>query len=545
MAEFNLIDESWIPCIDPQGNRIEYGIKDTLFNAHKLREICDDSPLVTVAIHRLLLAILYRAYKGPQNMSDWEQLWRKGFFERHKSLDDYFDRWHDRFYLFHDTYPFMQVAGLDLNEYDKHGNIKKDKTDGLMRLASEAPDKSGRILFDHRMGTERPEYEPSQIARMLLATHSYASTGVASKGRIGAHPIAPSRCKFAPCLQGLVLWLQAENLFQSLLLNLVPYEVKQDDLPAWEDNNNGIVSAAEESWKRPVRFSGVVQRYAPLSRFILCLDRKSMFFTNGLKAKDDEHDPMMAYRRESQKNTYQAVKLQVDKAAWRDVHTFLDKFSTTSKTPDCINFFFRLSQRRILPSHFCPRANVAGIIPDQGKLLLWRHERLPVPADLLANKELIERLGSTILWAENAAKELGNRTGRIAKLYLSPTCEDAAGRQPETSAVKKVLKSIDPQPAFWARLEQHFYKLLEGLPDDWDQQNSCWKPPAEQTAVNTWRAQVKREAQRALEESIRSLGTTGRAIQSIARVCIYFTDDDLEPAASPKRRAKSKGGKKR
>lgn len=69
MAEFNLIDEPWIPCIALDGQSIEYGIRDTLLKAHELREICDDSPLVTVALHRLLLAILYRIHSGDQRLA--------------------------------------------------------------------------------------------------------------------------------------------------------------------------------------------------------------------------------------------------------------------------------------------------------------------------------------------------------------------------------------------------------------------------------------------------------------------------------------------
>ena len=33
MAEFNLLEEPWIPCIDLQGARVEYGIRDTMLKA--------------------------------------------------------------------------------------------------------------------------------------------------------------------------------------------------------------------------------------------------------------------------------------------------------------------------------------------------------------------------------------------------------------------------------------------------------------------------------------------------------------------------------
>ncbi|MFZ2417816.1 MAG: type I-E CRISPR-associated protein Cse1/CasA, partial [Smithellaceae bacterium] len=112
MAEFNLIDEEWIPCITLDGSSKEFGIRDTLLKAHEIREICDDSPLVTVAIHRLLLAVLYRAFQGPTGMGQWKALFASGSFYGNKSLTDYMakDKWYNRFFLFDDDYPFMQIA---------------------------------------------------------------------------------------------------------------------------------------------------------------------------------------------------------------------------------------------------------------------------------------------------------------------------------------------------------------------------------------------------------------------------------------------------
>lgn len=116
MAEFNLIDEEWIPCITLDGRSKEFGIQDTLLKAHELREICDDSPLVTVSIHRLLLAILYRAFQGPTGMGQWKALFASASFNGNKSITEYLDKdkWYDRFFLFDDDHPFMQVAkGLE------------------------------------------------------------------------------------------------------------------------------------------------------------------------------------------------------------------------------------------------------------------------------------------------------------------------------------------------------------------------------------------------------------------------------------------------
>jgi CRISPR system Cascade subunit CasA len=545
MLEFNLIDEPWIPCIDLQGQTVEHGIRNTLLKAHELREICEDSPLATVAIHRLLFAILYRAFNGSFGTARWKALYKKGRFDPSDGIDTYLSDWRSRFNLFDNKYPFMQVAGLDLNDYNEDGTVKEDKSDGLMRLVREAPDKKGRILFDHRVGTERPRYEPKQIARMLLSAQSYAGTGVAFGGKLGGKSIQPTPCQIAACAKGLLLWLQGKNLFETLMLNLVPLDYVANDKPAWEDGS--ITDSAIKSWNKPNSFTGPVQRFAPLSRFIRIIDQQSMFFTNGLKTGDDSEDPMKAYSRQDDKEAFKAVDLAPDRAAWRDAHALFSLGSPARKPPASLNHVARLVGDGIFAMEPQPRANLVGLASHKGKALLWRHERMPVPTALLADGNLIERLGGLLKDAELTATELSSRVRRIAKLYLSPEAESPDGRQPDKDEVAKVVKAIDPRPAYWARLENHFFSLLENLPKDWDDTKKEWKPGDQQAATRAWRGCVKHEAQRALEESIRSLGATARTIQAVARVRTDFNDGDLKPKPQnvAKAQEKKKGGRKK
>lgn len=574
MAEFNLIDKPWIPCIDPDGQRVEYGIRKTLLKAHELCEIYDDSPLVTVALHRMLLAILYRGYQGPPDMAKWRSLHKRGRFASNDEIDTYLNRWFTRFDLFNDVRPFMQVARLDLNDYRQNGTVKKDKSDGLMRLVREAPDKGGRILFDHRMGTERPNYEPKQIAKMILAAQSYSGTGVASAGKVGARQITPTPCQFAPCVEGLILWLQGERLFDTLLLNLVPRPHVVDDKPAWEDDC--IVDSAIRSWTMPSSFAGPVQRYAPLSRFVCVISTQSMFFTNGLKTGADSEDPMKAYSRSDEREDYQAVKMRANRAAWRDAHTLFSVGPSVRKPPACMNHVARLVGQGIFPLTAQPRANLVGLATNQGKALLWRHERLPVPLPLLRSVSLTERLDRLVQEAEAIGAELSRglswnattkktiraepvgRIQAIADLVLAPSLElrgqgvlrTVEGRAPEDAHNKAALDlsdSLDPRPAYWARLEKHFFALLENLPNDWDTASDDWKPDDQQAATKAWRECVKNEARQALKESIRSLGTSARSIQAVARVRTDFNNNDLVPPSqnAAKAKGKAKGGRKK
>jgi len=247
-----------------------------------------------------------------------------------------------------------------------------------------------------------------------------------------------------------------------------------------------------------------------------------------------------------------ALPLNSGKAAWRDAHSILTipKAGSNERRPECFNLIDRARSAAVIGISKPFMAQIVGLASapgKSGKFLLWRHERMPVSAALLADVDLIERLGGLLQIAEYAAFELNSRTRRIATLYLSPNSDSQGGHHPEKDKSAKLVESIDPSPAYWARLEKHFFSLLENLPNDWDETNGDWRPDNQQEATRMWRIHVKEEAQRALEESIRTLGTTARAIQAIARVRTDFNDDDLKPPPQKAGMAKGKekGGKKK
>jgi CRISPR system Cascade subunit CasA len=82
MSRYNLIDEPWIPVIDLQGNRKQLGILDTLTTAENISVIEDPSPLVTAALHRFLLAVLYRALEGPCDIDEAKKILQRRSAER-------------------------------------------------------------------------------------------------------------------------------------------------------------------------------------------------------------------------------------------------------------------------------------------------------------------------------------------------------------------------------------------------------------------------------------------------------------------------------
>ncbi|MGK2914020.1 MAG: type I-E CRISPR-associated protein Cse1/CasA [Porticoccaceae bacterium] len=94
MSRFNLIDEPWIPVRYPNGDRAELGIHDTLLGAREIAAIEDPSPLVAAALHRFLLAVLYRALEGPADIDEARALFKAGI-PREKVIA-YLEHWRPR-----------------------------------------------------------------------------------------------------------------------------------------------------------------------------------------------------------------------------------------------------------------------------------------------------------------------------------------------------------------------------------------------------------------------------------------------------------------
>ena len=116
MSRFNLIDEEWIPVRFLDGTCQELGIQDILLRSREIEAIEDPSPLVVAALHRFLLAVLYRALQGPTDIVQARALFREGLPD--DKIVDYLERWRDRFWLFDEEYPFGQNPNVPQNRIE-------------------------------------------------------------------------------------------------------------------------------------------------------------------------------------------------------------------------------------------------------------------------------------------------------------------------------------------------------------------------------------------------------------------------------------------
>ena len=550
--DFDLLKNDWIPCIQLDNEQRDFCIISALVNSCSIRAIHHESPVVTFSVLRFLLAFCYRvayATKKPlTSFRNWRRVheeWKNGIAQ--KDIETYLDecKCRDRFRLFDDRYPLYQVANL-------------------VCTGKEQPEPATRLFFEQFGGTPTQLWEHApmlptikEAALYLISSQAFgASTSNTSKAKVGEIHYLPSGRTFAPCYKGCIVWLEGANLLETLLLNLVDYDMVDVDLPIWEKQltiqelrarqalcKQEVNSEKKEEKCHKTFPTGPVQLFTWPSRAILLEKTKGevverVHFTQGLGLMDYPLDPMKPYDAEGR-----PMELDKNKGAWRDLHAILELKPNRNRTVLAFSHAARCGLSRTI-------INVAGVArgAKAAKILFWRYERFSVPVAMLEDVNIIDRIGTLVGEADNVEKILRQKAINIAYRYTvqangRPDTKDQHDRNNDAD---KIAESIDPRPAYWARLEKHFFDLLQNLPNDWDTEAGDWKPDDQQHATRTWRKAVLNEARRSLEESVRSLGTTARAISAIARVGTDFSEKDLKPQpqdSQPKEK-KSKPGKK-
>ncbi|MGN0647209.1 MAG: type I-E CRISPR-associated protein Cse1/CasA [Oscillospiraceae bacterium] len=247
--EFNLIDEPWVRVMQQDCSVREVSLRDAIVYAHEYRGLGGELPTQDVAVLRLMLAVLHTVFsrvdaEGNADNSDkdnvqwaktrWQSLWERGCFSE-KAIDDYFAKWHERFWLFHPERPFGQVAGLTAGtDYDSP------------KLNGEISESSNKArFFSSYFGAEKQTLSYAQSARWLLYLNAYDDTSAkpTKEGKENAGGKLPSPGAGWLGKLGLI-YLKGNTLFETLMLNLIMINgddetasVQGEQKPAWEAEN--------------------------------------------------------------------------------------------------------------------------------------------------------------------------------------------------------------------------------------------------------------------------------------------------------------------
>lgn len=486
MSRFNLIDEQWIPVRFPDGSRDEMGIQDVLLRAKEIAAIEDPSPLVVAALHRFLLAVLYRALEGPTDIDHAKKLFKEGI--PGNKITAYLEKWRDRFWLFDEKYPFGQVP-----------TFEPKKWRAWTALAVECNADTAKVLFDHTSEQEPGSISSASAARWLLATQTFAvSTGKSEVSHTGKAPSAGSMMVIPIGL----------NLQDTLCFSLIPQNrmVMVGDVPLWErkpdsleylktktkvpDKNNG------ESKDRAVERGalGVIDLYTWRTRSVLFKESTSGFiselgFASGVGYKESiDCDPMLGYTikevtdKESKAKVKKKFSVQFEeKGIWRDFDSLLP--DDTRLAPKVIEHAVHLSKKE--RGRFPRGVMVLGqkYIPPRPNIAYWRKEYFALPEALSGDRNIRHDIHNILSDAEKSADEL-NKSCQVFARYMLGHGE----RKVEKADVYNFVAQLTALPHYWSTLEFRFHEILREytLERDPEEIRCQWLKSVRDTLRQAW-----------------------------------------------------------
>ena len=519
MPSFDLVDEPWIPCImGADGSSAELGLLEVLGRAPDIREVVDASPVVTVALHRLLLAILHRNF-GPRGVEEWRNLWSRGAWDP-EVLAAYFRRWHTRFDLFDEHHPFYQAPSLEFR-------YERPITQLTHELASGG---NPATLFDH---TVEPALTPAQAARYVVAHQSFALGSLITFEQ-GQDRRRYGSADAAPLTKAAVAVVKGQTLFQTLMLNLhcynaadaEPFEFDQDkDIPAWERGKepepvdrypSGYLDLLTWQSRRIRVHPETDQSGHTMVRSVVIM--KGEQFPDGWTSRQGE--TMVAFRRNPNagpgQDPWPPLTFREERAVWRDSLVLFQSIQNQQARPKMLDWLNDLtSAGALVRSHTVPM-DLYGLSTYQAKVLFWRHERLPLPLAYLEEKELVDALRVALELAEEVGRALVLSVRTLAKLAVAPDSDRAGARQPSARDVQLLAQSLAPTRTYWAQLEVPFKTVLVATAEDRTEDPDGSVRYGDHTLPG-WAATLRRAAVTAFENTTRGLDGSVRSLKGIAQ----------------------------
>lgn len=445
MSEYNLIDEKWIPVRFPDGTRDELGISDVLLRSKEIAAIEDPSPLVVAALHRFLLAVLYRVLEGPTDIDQAKALFKSGLPA--DKITTYLKKWRNRFWLFDEKYPFGQ-----------NPNVSKEELEPWTKLTSEYNATSNKVLFDHTDTKKPGGREPRECARWLLSTMTFSISG----GR-GYYP--------SPSPNAMMCIPIGRNLFETMCYCLVPYpnrEVMLGDYALWEYEPKTLPLASPKE-----AAPGYASMYTWPARMVLLEKLPSglvsiMRFVAGTGFENPANTPdaMHPYRIDEKKGPL-PIQFRTDKGTWRDYDSLLP--GDDDSAPKTIQHALRLAGNSVekLPASIL----VLGLRydPPNANLDFWRMERFVLPKALAGDHSIRFHIKQLLTDAEDTQKSLWLACNAFARDMIS-----RGDRDPDKSDVKKFIGQMTPILWYWSFLEQRFHEILREYTLESDFEDIRW-----------------------------------------------------------------------
>lgn len=490
---FDLVTQPWIPAMTHKNKLVLISLREALVNARVYQCISSPLPHSNAAVLRLLLAVLHRVF-GPSSPDAWEEIWRSGTFDP-KALDDYFVR-HPYFDLFSSERPFFQR---------RHPLVEEKPAQVLLQLVGGG---DTFTLFDHVLDETPFSLSPAEASLALITLQTFGLAGL-------CHPQHKLVYTDAPCSRAAVFFVEGDNLFETLMYNLIRYNRENPfswnrvtgDRPAWETDD-------PYSPQRSVPLGYLDYLTWPNRKITLHPEeingeiRVTRITTApGLTLAAEVHNPMYHYRQDLQARgnavVWKVLRFSESRALWRDSHALLELHTAAVEPPRALDWMRELVNHGILPGDGHIQISAYGMCTEPGKqkVYFYRGERIEISEKLLKNPELVNKLGDALKHAEKLRNELWVTLNQLATHMISFTVKD---HKPDPKDIKNLIQHWDAEGIYWSRLEVPFYRLLNSLPDNSEE------------ALRDWNGELRKSVWAAYLQTAGGLGDSQNAMKAAA-----------------------------
>jgi len=491
---YNLLTNPWIPCL-VSGKKEKYSLVDVLYKAEQISGLLAPVPVVQASLYRLLLCILGRVF-GPRDVNEWVQIHQKQAFDR-KKLQDYFERWQSRFDLFDEQRPFFQAGD------------PRVKPKMLLKMVPHLSSGNNATLFDHSTEATGVTFAPDEAALYLVALQYYGLGGLSG---------LEEKFTAAPPSRGISFFVQGQNLFETLLLNMIrigddqlhaiPTSDEAGDMPGWE---------MEDPFQARKTPFGLFDYLTWHNRRVLLFPEwaddvvvvRKMTEAPGLRLENQLidgvtiRDPYQYYRQGSQGPT--VLRFDEDRAVWRDsASLFRFEEGPGLSAPPNLTWLHTIFKMGKLEKKAAYRVNALGMAADKAKVLFYGDESLPLPAEYLEDASRVANLKIALNKAESLSKTLYAAVSGMAEIILSFD-SDLKGSKPKKEMVEAMYNHLRSDRVFWSGLENGFYTLIQQIPSE------------PEKALTSWDDLLRRQARAALEYSQTLAGDDLRARKAAVR----------------------------
>lgn len=383
MGRFNLLDQPWISVVcDEKGATKEVSLLDLFQNAHEYKDLAGDTKTQDFAVLRVLLSVLHtvfsrfdaegNSYDGYLEVDDrfgqieavdeediedyadalyetWRSLWHSGQFP--EIVNQYLEKWRDRFYLFDEEYPFFQVRKEDISG-DKINKANASSISGknMDRTISESNNKVA--LFSPKTNKHKELLLAPEVIRWLFTFQGYS--GLSDKVIFGKEKYKSSK---GWLFDIGAIYAQGANLFETLLLNCVlPYHENRNlyhiQKPCWEISSDELIA----SYLSSSEGNNLASLYTVWSRGIYInpqSDLDQAFSFEIVKLPDINHkdnflEPMTIWKYNQtgdNKDSYTPKKHSINQSLWRSFGLLTRKDAASNqRNPGIIDWLRKIDK---------------------------------------------------------------------------------------------------------------------------------------------------------------------------------------------------------